>query len=342
MKHERKSRNQAFLLGLCGIGFCVWLATNSIGCNVKSKDSETSQTSEGSPSKTTSELKGEIVIDGSSTVLPITSAVVEEFMKIHPDVKIDVSRSGTGGGFKRFGRGETHISNASRPIKESESALAAENKIEFIELSVAIDGLTVVVNKENDWCDKMTVAQLKKLWEPGSTVTKWNELDPSWPDHEIVLFGADTDSGTFDYFTEAINGESKASRADYTPSSDDNILVKGVVGEKYSLGYFGYAYFHENKDSLKPVAISPTDNPADAVLPTDETVENGSYAPLSRPLFIYVSKAELKRPEMAAFLRFYLEKGQEYVKEVGYVSLNAQITAEMNERLKTALDEAGK
>ncbi len=322
----------------------IWLAVLTLGisgcggCGVK--DQTTPGTS-GSPTAK-GDLKGEIVIDGSSTVLPVTSAVAEEFMKVQPKVNVTVGRSGTGGGFKRFVRGETHISNASRPIMEDEIKQCQENGIEYLELSVCIDGLTVVVNKENDWCDKITVAQLKKLWEPDSTVTKWNELDPNWPDEKIVLFGADTDSGTFDYFTEVICGKSKASRSNYTPSSDDNTLVKGVAGEKYSLGYFGYAYYIENTETLKAVAVSPTDDPADAVAPTAETVESGAYTPLSRPLFIYANKAQLNRPEMAAFLKFYLEQGQELVNEVGYVPLNATVMAEMHSRLNAALEAATK
>lgn len=336
MKLGNRLWNQALLLGICVF------VSGCGGCSVKEKDQDASAPNSVDGGAAPATLSGKIEIDGSSTVLPISSAVAQEFMKLSPGVKIKVNVSGTGGGFKRFARGETNISDASRPIKDSEIAACKENGIEFIDFTVAIDGLTVVVNKENTWCNAITVAQLKKLWEPDSTVKKWNELDPSWPDKEIKLFGPDNESGTFDYFTEEIVGESKASRSDYTPSVNDTTLVQGVAGEKYALGYFGYAYYQENTDHLKAVAVSTTDDIADAVAPSTETVESGKYTPLSRPLFIYVNVADLKRPEVVAFVKFYLEKGQTYVKKVGYVSLNDKVVSEMDKRLQEALDSAAK
>ena len=233
-------------------------------------------------------------------------------------MQIPVGISGTGGGFKRFTVGETDISDASRAIKDSEREQAAENGIEFIELKVAFDGLSVLVNPDNDFAACMTTAELKKLWEPGSTVKKWNEIRSEWPDKEIRLYGPDTDSGTFDYFTDAINGEEDASRPDYTQSADDNVLVQGIAGDRNSLGYFGYAYYIENKDKLKLVAV---DGGSGCIEPSDSTINDGSYAPLSRPMFIYVKKASLERPEVKAFIEFYLENAPALAAEVGYVAL---------------------
>ncbi len=264
------------------------------------------------------ELSGTIEIDGSSTVFPISQAAAEEFRKEQPKVQVPVGISGTGGGFKRFVVGETEVSNASRSIRDSERELAAQNGIEFIELTVAFDGLSVMVNPANDFATCMTTQELKKLWEPGSTVSKWSEIRDGWPDDEIRLYGPDTDSGTFDYFTDAINGEEDASRADYTQSADDNVLVQGIAGDRNSLGYFGYAYYIENKDNLKLVAV---DGGSGCIEPSEPTINDGSYAPLSRPLFIYVNKASLDRPEVKAFITFYLENAPALVSEVGYVAL---------------------
>ena len=263
-------------------------------------------------------LTGNIEIDGSSTVFPISQAVAEEFRKEHPKVQIPVGISGTGGGFKRFTVGETDISDASRPIKDSEREQAAENGVEFIRLTVAFDGLSILVNPDNDFVTCMTTAELKKLWEPGSTVKKWNEIRSEWPDKEIRLYGPDTDSGTFDYFTDAINGEEDASRPDYTQSADDNVLVQGIAGDRNSLGYFGYAYFIENQDKLKVVAV---DGGSGCITPSESTINDGSYAPLSRPLYIYVNKASLERPEVPAFIEFYLRNAPALAAEVGYVAL---------------------
>ena len=263
-------------------------------------------------------LSGTVEIDGSSTAFPVSEAVAEEFHKIHPDVRVNVGVSGTGGGFKRFTVGEIDISDASRPIKDAEAAVAADNGIEYYPLRVAMDGLSVMVSPDNDFVECLTTEQLKMIWEPGSTVSKWSDVDHRWPSKDIVLYGPDTDSGTFDYFTEEIMGEAQLSRADYTASADDNVLVQGIAGGKYSLGYFGYAYYRENRDKMKLVAV---DSGNGCVLPTSESIENGIYSPLSRPLFIYVSKQSLERPEVKAFVEFYLDNAAELAREVGYIKL---------------------
>jgi len=270
-------------------------------------------------------LTGTVAVDGSSTVFPISEAVAEEFQIANPGVRVTVGISGTGGGFKKFCAGETDISNASRSIKETEIEACAANGIEPIQLSVSWDGLTVVRNPANDWATCMTVDELKRVWQPGSSITRWNEIRPEWPDEEIVLYGPDTDSGTFDYFTEAIVGEEDASRDDYTASADDNVLVVGVEGDAGSLGYFGFAYYEESADKLGAVAV---DNGAGCVLPARETIENGTYAPLSRPMFIYVKPDALARPEVRAFVDFYLDNAPALVPEVGYVPLSAGQYAE--------------
>ncbi len=266
----------------------------------------------------TAELKGTIEIDGSSTVFPVSEAVAEEFHKLHPDVRVNVGVSGTGGGFKRFTVGEIDISDASRHIKDGEAQVAMDNGIEYYPLRVAMDGMSVMVSPENDFVECLSTDQLKMIWEPGSTVSKWSDVDPSWPDGKIALYGPDTDSGTFDYFTEEIMGEAQLSRADYTASADDNVLVQGIAGGRYSLGYFGYSYYQENMDKLKLVAV---DSGNGCVLPTAESIENGTYSPLSRPLFIYVSKKSLERPEVKAFVEFYLEHAADLAQEVGYIKL---------------------
>lgn len=274
-----------------------------------------------------------IKIDGSSTVYPITEAVAEEFGKVNAGAKVIVGISGTGGGFKKFCRRETDISDASRPIKDAELSLARENTVEFIELPIAYDGLAVVVNKDNTWCKDLTVAELKKLWAPESkgVVMKWSQVRKGWPDEAIRLFGPGVDSGTFDYFTEAICGESGSSRPDYTASEDDNVLVQGVARDKYALGYFGLAYYEENMDLLDIVAIDGGTGP---VTPSMETVRSGEYAPLSRPLFIYVRKDALDRPEVSRFVEFYLDSVKALAKEVGYVPLPDEAYSLTAQRLK--------
>ena len=273
-------------------------------------------------------LVGTIEVDGSSTVFPITEAVAEEFRKVHPRVQVNVGVSGTGGGFKRFTSGETDISDASRHIKDSEAAAAADNGIQFVALRVGTDGLSVMVNPQNDFVDCLTVEELKMIWEPGSTVNNWSQVRSSFPDARLRLYGPDTDSGTFDYFTEEINGESQSSRADYTASADDNVLVQGISGDRNSLGYFGYAYYQENADKLRAVAV---DNGGGCIAPEPAAIEDGSYTPLSRPLFIYVNTASIARAEVAAFVDFYMENGAELTAEVGYVAADAA-TYEANRR----------
>ena len=272
---------------------------------------------------TVSAAEKRVAIDGSSTVYPITEAVAEEFQKSKKgEVQVTVGISGTGGGFKKFCRGETDISDASRPILKKEIDDCKAQNIEYIELPIAYDGLAVLVNPRNDWVTTMTVADLKKLWEPAAQgkIMTWRDIRPEWPDAKMKLFGPGADSGTFDYFTEAINGKSKASRGDFTASEDDNVLVQGIAGDKNSLGYFGLAYYEENKGKLKVV---PVVNPAlnKAITPSLQTVMDGTYAPLSRPLFIYVSKKSLAKPEVKEFVEFYLKNAPSLTKQVKYVPL---------------------
>ncbi|QBS38667.1 PstS family phosphate ABC transporter substrate-binding protein [Thermaerobacter sp. FW80] len=278
------------------------------------------------------QLSGTITIDGSSTVYPITQAVAEEFMAEHPGVNVTVGVSGTGGGFQKFTRGEIEISNASRPIEADEQAAAEEAGIEYTELQVALDGIAVVVNPQNDWVDHLTVEELKRIWEPNSTVRTWRDVRPEWPDEPIRLYGPGTDSGTFDYFTEAVVGKEGASRTDYTASEDDNQLVTGVANDKYALGYFGFAYYVENRDKLRAV---PIDGGRGPVEPTEETIASGSYTPLSRPLFIYVNnEAYRTRPEVRAFVDYYLEVVGELAPEVGYIPLPDEVLAEQVAKLE--------
>ena len=284
--------------------------------------------------KSKSGLSGTIEVDGSSTVFPITEAMAEEFRKEHPNVQINIGVSGTGGGFKRFANDETDISNASRPIKDSEIKAAKAKNVEYLELKVAIDGLAVIAHKDNSFLTCLTTAELKKIWEPTSTVSKWSDIRSEWPSQPIKLYGPGTDSGTFDYFTEAINGKEDSSRADYTASEDDNILVQGVASDLYSLGYFGYAYYSENQNSLKLIAV---DSGAGCITPTKETIENNNYKPLSRPLFIYLKKSALYRKEVADFTRFYLEQAPALVDEVRYIPFPASIYQEEKAKLEAVI-----
>lgn len=269
---------------------------------------------------TVSDLKGEVKIDGSSTVYPITEAIAEEFRATYPDVRVSVGVSGTGGGFQKFSRNETDINDASRPIKEGEIAACKENNIEYLELKVAIDGLAVLINKENTWVDHFTVEELKKIWEPDAQgkITHWNQIREEWPNEPFNLYGPGVASGTYDYFTEAIVGESGSSRGDYTASEDDNVLVQGIAGDKNALGFFGLAYYEENHDMLKLVGV---DNGAGVVLPTSETVKDGTYSPLSRPVFVYVNSEAAKREEVVTFVNFYLDNAATLVSDVGYIAL---------------------
>lgn len=270
-----------------------------------------------------------IKIDGSSTVYPISAAVAEQFNKSNPKIRITVGISGTGGGFKKFGAKEIDISDASRPIKASEATQAKANGVSYIELPVAYDAITVVVSKQNTWAKSMTRAELKKIWEPGSKVKKWSDIRAGWPSRPIKLYGPGTDSGTFDYFTEAINGKEKASRADYTASEDDNVLVQGVSRDIGALGYFGLAYYEENKDKLRAVAI---DNGSGPVLPSIDTVVAGKYQPLARPLFIYVNRTSANQKHVAAFVRFYIANSANLSKRVGYIPLPSSIVRLANTR----------
>lgn len=267
------------------------------------------------------ELTGRVEIDGSSTVFPVSEAVAEDFtLTTGGGVQATVAQSGTGGGFKRFCIGETDISDASREIKQSEVDECAANGVEYIRFNVGLDGIALTVNNQNDYVQCMTVAELRRIWEPGSTVTNWSDVRPEWPAEPIKLYGPGTNSGTFDYFTEAVMGKAASSRPDYTASEDDNVLVQGVEGDRYSLGYFGFAYYWENRTQLRALQV---DGGSGCVMPTDATINTGEYSPLSRPLFIYVSKASLARPEVRRFVEFYLENAAELVPQTGYVALPA-------------------
>lgn len=277
-------------------------------------------------------LKGAIKIDGSSTVYPITEAVAEEFNKSEKKVRVTVGISGTGGGFKRFCAGEVDIADASRPIKKGEMEAAAKSGVEFVELPVAYDGLTIVVHPKNTWCSSLTVADVKKIYSASGTVKLWKDINPSWPAVAIKVYSPGTDSGTFDYFKEVTVGKDGSIRSDISVSEDDNVLVRGVAGDENSIGFFGCAYYFENKEQLKAVGI---DNGKGVIMPTVETIENGSYAPFSRPLFIYVNKASAARPEVEAFVAFYLAHATELVNEVGYVKLPTAIYARVANNWKT-------
>jgi len=285
------------------------VAAIMFSCNIEPDKGSANQT-----------LSGRIKIDGSSTVYPITEAVAEEYRSEAPGVKITIGVSGTGGGFQKFGRGETEISNASRPIKESEIRLCKENDITHHGIMVAYDGMAILVNPENDWISDITVAELKKIWEPDAqnTIMRWNQIRPEWPDAELHLYGAGTASGTYDYFTAVIVGKSGSSRGDFTASEDDNVLVQGIKGDINALGFFGLAYYEENKKDLKLV---PVDNGAGPVIPTTETVSNNSYHPLSRPMYIYVNSEAVKKAAVVDFINFYLLNAKLLSDEVDYVPL---------------------
>ena len=282
-----------------------------------------------SPTGDATGVSGEVVVDGSSTVQPLTAAAGELFKMQEPGVNVSVGTSGTGGGFKVFCAGETDISNASRPIKEEEAALCEENGIEYTELRVATDALTVVASADNDFLSCLSVDQLATIWAPESegTIMTWDQVDPSFPAERMELYGPGTDSGTFDYFTDEINGEEGASRSDFSASEDDNVLVQGVQGNPYALGYFGYTYFEENADSLKAIEV---DNGEGCVAPSAETAADGSYSPLARPLFIYVNNASFaEKPQVAAFVRFYAENNGEIARAAQYIALNDELSSEL-------------
>jgi phosphate transport system substrate-binding protein len=279
----------------------------------------------GQPATSTTAAPTVVTLDGSSTVFPVSEAVAEEFQKSNQGVRVTVGISGTGGGFQKFCRGETDISNASRPITASETEACAKAGIAFIELPVAYDGLAVVVSPKATWIDSITTAELKTIWAPEAqdAVKRWVQVRAGWPDRELHLFGAGVDSGTYDYFTQAIVGKEGASRGDFTSSEDDNVLVQGIASDELALGFMPYAYYAENKAALKLVGVDDgkADNGAGPIQPSVESVKGGTYQPLSRPVFIYVSTRALERPEVASFIDFYLREGGALAEEVGYVPL---------------------
>jgi phosphate transport system substrate-binding protein len=278
-------------------------------------------------------VTGDVLVDGSSTVFPISEAMAEEFMAANPGVRVTVGVSGTGGGFKKFCAGETDISNASRPIKQEEIELCEQNGIEYVEIPIAFDGLSVVASPQNEFLECLTVEELKTIWEPEAqgVITNWNQVRPDFPDQPLSLYGAGTDSGTFDYFTAAIVGEESASRGDYTASEDDNVIVQGVASDPNSLGYFGFAYYVENQDRLKLIAV---DGGEGCVLPSEETISDGSYQPLSRPEFFYVKSTSLDNPAVEAFAQFQVDRANaNLVSETGYVPLPEEIEVLAEKRI---------
>ena len=276
------------------------------------------------------DLSGTIRVDGSSTVAPLTESAAELFQAENPDVRVTVGTSGTGGGFEKFCAGETDISDASRAIEDDEVALCKKNGVDYEEIQVANDGLTVVVNPNNDFATCLTVDELKKIWEPKSKVKNWNQVKADFPDEEMELFGAGTDSGTFDYFTEAINGEEGASRTDYNATEDDNVTVQGVQGSDGGIGYFGLSYAEQNPDAVKPVEVDGGDG---CVAPSSETVQDGTYKPLSRPLFIYPSAKALKRPEVKAFIESYLENQAQITEQALFVPMTDEQLTESQDKV---------
>ena len=328
MKGIIKLSKALMIFGVLAIIASCTLFENAPPSN--SVKSSTSLTLAAKPNKDS--LTGVVEIDGSSTVYPISEAIAEEFSKEYKKVRVNVGVSGTGGGFKRFTIGETDISDASRPIKDKEAIKAGENNIDFYELRLGDDGISVIVNPDNDFVDCLTIEELKMIWEPGSTINTWNQVRSTFPPGKIRLYGPDTDSGTFDYFTEEINGELQSSRSDYTASADDNVLVNGVSGDKYALGYFGYAYYKENQDKIKLVSI---DSGNGCVVPNADNIKDGSYSPLSRPLFIYVNVSSYaSKPQVKAFVDFYMKHGSKLTSEAGYVPAISSVYVENKATLK--------
>ena len=295
----------------------------AVGCNTQ-----------GSGGGDADSLTGTIEIDGSSTVFPISEAVAEEFGKEQSGVNVRVGQSGTGGGFEKFCNGEIDIADASRPIDDDEKKACSDKDIDYVELKIAIDGLSVVVNHDNDFAKCLTTEELKKIWEPDSTVKTWSDVKSNWPSENIKLYGPGADSGTFDYFTEEIVGEKGASRSDYQQSEDDNVLVQGVEGDKYALGYFGFAYYEENTDKLNVLGVDSGDG---CVSPSQETIKSGEYKPLSRPLFIYVASSALENEEVKTFADFYLENVDSLLEDVGYVKLPAKDLEASKQTLQEAI-----
>jgi phosphate transport system substrate-binding protein len=307
------------------------LAVTLAACGPSAQDARTGASGGSGPTLVT--------LDGSSTVFPISEAVAEEFQKVNQGTRVTVGISGTGGGFQKFCRGEIDIADASRPISATEVAACEKSGIAFIELPVAYDGIAIAVNPKNTWADRITAAELKTLWGPDAQgkITRWNQVRKGWPDREIHLFGAGVDSGTYDYFTEAITGKAKASRGDFTSSEDDNVLVQGISNDELALGFLPFAYFEENAGKLKlvPVDDEKADNGGGPIAPSPDTIRTGTYQPLSRPVFIYVSTRAAERPEVQRFVEFYLNSADELVREVNYVGLGANAYTLVGERFSS-------
>ena len=308
----------------------VILAMTLAACGPSAQDARTGGTGGSSAGPTL------VSLDGSSTVFPISEAVAEEFQKANPETRVTVGISGTGGGFQKFCRGEIDIADASRPISATEVAACEKSGIQYVELPIAYDGIAIAVNPKNNWASQITTAELKTLWGPEAQgkVKTWSQIRKGWPNREVHLFGAGVDSGTYDYFTEAINGKAKASRGDFTSSEDDNVLVQGIGNDELALGFVPFAYFEENAAKLKlvPVDDGKPDNGEGAIAPSPETIRTGTYQPLSRPVFIYVSAKAAARPEVQKFVEFYLKNAEQLVREVNYVGLGDSAYAMVNDR----------
>ncbi|MEY3457137.1 MAG: hypothetical protein RL215_294 [Planctomycetota bacterium] len=338
-----RERFGMMLLGITAA--CVGLIG---GCTVESVDSASAGKGESAGVESASDGSGggvvgegatrRIQVNGSSTVYRVAAAVGEEFERLFPDTKVQLTSSGTGTGFKEMIAGRIDIANASRAIKSSEREECAKQGIELVELKICLDGLTVCVNRENTWVESITVAQLKKIWEPGSKVATWQDVDPSWPAERLALFGPGDESGTFDYFTEVVNGKEDEIREDYGASADDNVTVTGIAGEKGGMGFFGCAYYFSNRDKVRALKVSATDNPGDGVEPTVESVRSGEYNPLSRPLYIYVRRDALQRQEVQDYVNFFLNAGQAQVGQVGYVPLDDVQLQSSRDALAAALE----
>jgi phosphate transport system substrate-binding protein len=340
-KERRNVRVRPYLRLLLPVFAVLLLAGVAAGCG---RDDEESGSGAGEETSAdtgaTEELSGKVQADGSSTVGPLTTSAAELFREEQPGVNVTVGTSGTGGGFERFCAGETDISDASRPIDEEEEVpLCEEGAIEYTELQVAVDALTVVVNAENDWATCLTVDQLKAIWEPKSKINNWSQVpDGDFPDQEMPLAGPGTDSGTFDYFTDEVNGEEGASRSDYTASEDDNVIVQAVAGDPGALGYFGYTYYEENTDTLKALEV---DGGEGCVAPSPETARDGSYTPLSRPLYVYVKNESLAKPEVAEFMRFYFANLDTIAEQAQFITMDEGTTQEQVDTLEEAITAAG-
>lgn len=329
--------------------FLALTAMLSAGCSVESVDAPATAAKTGGEAsgeavsaESTGGAEKRIQVDGSSTVAKVAAAVQEEFTKKFADTKVALKVTGTGTGFKEMIAGRIDIANASRPVKATEKADCEKAGVELVELKIALDGLTVCVNKENDWLDTITVGQLKKIWEPGSTVKTWKDVNPEWPEVPLALFGPGEESGTFDYFTEVINGKEDEITENYSASADDNVTITGIAGEKGGMGFFGCAYYFSNRDKVKALKISASDSVSDGVEPSVETVRSGAYKPLSRPLFIYVKKSSLAKPEVLDFAKYFLNEGQAQVAAVGYVPLESAELAAVNAALDAAVAGGGK